>query len=293
MIISNLLGGLGNQMFQYACGRAMSLRQHTEFKVAIDMFAGYTLHHGYELPRVFNLTPPLASRDDLRLLLGWQHSRGVRRVVAKLRWKALASRAFCFEPHLDYWPGLAAHGPDAYLHGYFQSERYFADATTQIRSDFTFSTALAGRNAAVAERIVTSNSVSMHLRRGDYVSDKRNAGLFAVCDPDYYRAAMALLLTKHPEASFFVFSDDATYAHELFGSMGAHVQIVSHNTGEDSHNDMRLMSLCRHHVIANSTFSWWGAWLDARPDKLVIAPRRWYGGDMQPADLIPSSWVRL
>jgi len=293
MIVSNLLGGLGNQMFQYACGRALSHRQGATFKIAIDMFRGYALHQGFELPRVFALAPAEATPDDLRSLLGWRRGALTRRVIAKLGWDGIRTPAFCLDPFFHFCPNIAACGPNAYLHGYFQSERYFEGAAAQIRRDFSFAVPLDGENAAVARRIADSASISVHLRRGDYVNDKRNVGLFAACGVDYYRRAIEHLLSRTPNARFFVFSDDPGYARELFATLGLEAEVVAHNSGADSYNDMRLMSLCRHHIIANSTFSWWGAWLNAREDKQVVAPARWFHGDRQPADLIPRSWVQL
>lgn len=196
------------------------------------------------------------------------------------------------EPHFHYWPGIREVSHNAYLAGYWQSEKYFSDASETIRADFTFRQPLSEQNAEMAERIGQGMSVSLHVRRGDYASNPKTNTAHGLCSLEYYRAAVLHMAEHIERPEFFVFSDDIAWVK-------ANLEIdfpcwyVDHNQGTESYNDMRLMSLCRHHIIANSSFSWWGAWLNRDPDKIVVAPRRWFANGKRSEDLLPASWVSL
>lgn len=196
------------------------------------------------------------------------------------------------EPHFHYWSGIREVSHNAYLAGHWQSEKYFSDASETIRSDFTFRHPLTKQNAELAGRIGQTMAVSLHVRRGDYVSDTKANAAHGLCSLEYYRAAV-LLMAEHVECpEFFVFSDDIAWVKANL-KIDFPSRYLDHNQGAESYNDMRLMSLCRHHIIANSSFSWWGAWLNPNPDKLVIAPKKWFAYDSNVADLFPAGWVSL
>lgn len=292
MIISHILGGLGNQMFQYAAARALALSRQQAFRLDLSGFNGYRLHHGYELERVFGCPVEKATATDVRNILGWQSAPLACRVLARPQLSILRRKGFVVEPHFSYWPGITLVPPDCYLVGYWQSERYFKDAADTIRKDFTFRQAMTADNAEVADQISRNNAVSLHVRRGDYVSNPRTYATHGVCSTDYYLAAIRYVSERIEQPRFFVFSDDISWVKSHL-AIGFPCRFIAHNQGMDSHNDMRLMSLCRHHIIANSSFSWWGAWLNPSPGKLVVAPKLWFaeGGDV--GDLFPSGWVAL
>lgn len=292
MIISNLIGGLGNQMFQYACGVALSARTQQNLRIATDQFDNYTLHNGFELQRVFCVDTPLATGHELKDLLGWQSSPRFRHVFGRpsLRWAC--SRRCCIEPHFHYWPAIHEWNGPAYVHGYWQSERYFSDVTTRVREAFSFRQPLDDADQAVQSHMQQQPSASLHVRRGDYTTSK-NQGVYAQCDMRYYRTAINLLREQVPNVRIFAFSDDPDWVQaQLVPEFGA-LDIVRHNTGARSANDMRLMSSANHHIIANSSFSWWGAWLNPDPDKLVIAPKSWFVDGKNDKDLIPPHWTRV
>ncbi len=292
VIISHLIGGLGNQMFQYAAGRALSLRLGLPLKLDLSSFAGYRLHHGYQLMDVFACQPSVASREDVRTLLGWREYLLVRRLLSRPCLAFLRSERLIIEPHFHCWPGIVNITGNCYLQGYWQSERYFADASAVIRADFAFREPLVGRNAELVTRIVRKEAVSLHIRRGDYVSDPKTRAVLELCSLDYYRAAVRHIAKRIASPEFFVFSDDIAWARENL-DLGFPCVYIDHNCGIDSYKDMHLMSLCRHHILANSSFSWWGAWLNPRPDKIIVAPARWFANDFNAADLVPAAWVRL
>lgn len=291
MIVSQLCGGLGNQMFQYAAGRAIALRLNEPMVVDVSLFKKNTLHQGYELSRVFKMDASLADPRDVSIILGWQRFRYARGLMRWPIFQWLRKDSFVLEPSFSFWSGIYAVSGDCYLSGYWQSERYFSSYADSIRSDFDFKQPLDSANAYTLDRILRSNSVSLHVRRGDYISAE-NKAVYARCSLEYYREAVAYISTRVENPVFFIFSDDLAWAESNL-SLGYPCVYVSHNKGAESYNDMRLMSKCNHHVIANSTFSWWGAWLNPSPSKIVVAPRAWFVNGTDERDLCPEAWVRL
>lgn len=292
MVISNIIGGLGNQMFQYAAGRALSLARGQLLHLDISGFANYGLHQGFELQRVFNCPVAIATEDEVHAILGWQFSSGIRRIVARPSLAVFRSRDFVVEPHFHYWSEIRNVPQDCYLVGYWQSEKYFKDVAAIIRSDFTFKAPLENLNADLAEQIKQVNAISLHVRRGDYAKNSKTMAIHGLCALDYYRAAIRYVSNQVEHPYFFIFSDDIGWVKDNL-KMNFPCQYVEHNHGADSYNDMRLMSLCHHHIIANSSFSWWGAWLNPNPDKIVIAPNKWFVNEGNVEDLFPQDWVTL
>lgn len=279
-------------MFQYAAGRALSLEYGVPLRLDVSGFAGYGLHQGFELRRVFDCHAESATKADVRSILGWQFLAGVRRILARPSMNAFCTKAFVVEPQFHYWPGIKNVPRDCYLVGYWQSEKYFVDADSDIRTDFTFKSPLTGMNAELSAQIAGVNSVSLHVRRGDYVANKKNQLIYCACSLDYYQAAIQYISAHVENPNFFIFSDDLAWVKSSL-KMDFPCQYVDHNQGAESYNDMRLMSLCKHNIIANSSFSWWGAWLNMNPDKIVIAPKKWFFKEIYTKDLIPQGWVRL
>lgn len=292
MIISNLIGGLGNQMFQYAAGRALSLEHSVPLRLDISAFANYGLHQGFELERVFNCAAKIATEADVRRILGWQSSHSMRRIVSRPGLAAIRRAGFVIEPHFHYWPDITQTPQDCYLVGYWQSEKYFQDVASVIRSDFTFKTSLANRNAEFAKQINQVNAVSLHVRRGDYANNSKTTATHGLCSLEYYQAAIQYITERVKQPVFFIFSDDVEWVKENLKTY-LPCEYVDHNKGVESYNDMHLMSLCQHHIIANSSFSWWGAWLNPSVEKIVIAPKRWFANTTDVSDLIPQGWVTL
>lgn len=293
MVIVNIIGGLGNQMFQYAAGRALALARRQPLRLDISGFTGYGLHQGFELQRIFHCNAEIAMAAEVREILGWRSFPGIKRVLARPGFEAIRGRGLVVEPHFHYWPGMRGVSGAAYLQGYWQSEKYFCDAAEVIRADFTFRHAFSEANAELAARICQTMAVGLHVRRGDYVSNPKTHAAHGLCSPDYYRAAVRYIAERVEAPEFFVFSDDIAWARDNM-DVGFPCHYIDHNRGTESYNDMRLMSLCRHHILANSSFSWWGAWLNPRTDKVVVAPARWFAGeDRRVEDLFPEGWVRL
>jgi hypothetical protein len=294
LIISHITGGLGNQMYQYAVGRALSLALGEPLRLDVSAYAGYPMHQGFELERVFSAPFEIATEADVRRILDWQSPPALRRILVHPYFKAVRREGFVVEPHFHYWPGIRNVPRMCYLAGYWQSEKYFHDAASLIRSDFSFKPPLEGRNAEMAARIRQVDAVSLHVRRGDYANRSKTKATHGLCSLDYYRAAVKYITDRVQRPHLFIFSDDIEWVKENL-QVDIPLQYVEHNQGAESYNDMHLMSLCRHHIIANSSFSWWGAWLRPGPEKIVLAPHRWFADEKKfnVRDLLPPGWVAL
>ena len=278
MRLIKMTGGLGNQMFIYAFYLQMRQR-FPETRIDLSDMMHYNAHNGYELQRVFNL------KENEFCWTQW-----VKKITEFLFFKVIIERKQDLETMEAFrckyaWPLI-------YFKGFYQSERFFCDVKEEVRQAFHFNLEKANKNSRkIAEHILTNpHSVSFHVRRGDYMSPKFYERFGTVCQLPYYRKAAETILEIDPEAHFFIFSDDVEWVKKNLDL--PRFTIVDGNRGRDSWQDMMLMSLCRHHVISNSTFSWWGAWLDARDNKTVIAPERWLA-DCDMPYIIPQEWIKI
>lgn len=292
MIISHIIGGLGNQMFQYALGRSLSLARGVPLKLDTTDFSGYGLHYGFQLANVFSVPAEEATYDDVVDMLAWRRYRIVRRIMRRPGFSRFRSKRLIVEPYLDYWEGIHQVPAHCYLIGYWQSERYFKEHDRQIRSDFTFRKPLVGANQEWSRRIGDVTSVSLHIRRGDYARNPKTHTVHGLCSLDYYQAAACYIADMVHTPEFFVFSDDISWAKENL-SLNYPCHYVCENNGDNSYIDMQLLSLCRHHIISNSSFGWWGAWLNPRDGKIVVAPNKWFARKPRPRDLLPDRWIIL
>jgi hypothetical protein len=291
MIISHVVGGLGNQMFQYAAGRALSIKHEVPLRLDISAFVDYELHQGFELKRLFNCAAETSTDNAVQNILGWQSLPRIRQIVSRPSMAAFRRNTFVVEPHFHYWPAIENVPSSCYLMGYWQSEKYFLEIAPVIRKDFTFISPLNGKNAELAKQINQTNAVSLHVRRGDYINNK-NSGVYEICSIDYYTRSVEAVAGRVNSPFFYIFSDDMKWVRSNL-KLGYPHLYVDINKGVDSYNDMRLMSMCNHHIIANSSFSWWAAWLNAKIDKLVVAPRSWFITPKNVNDLLPMEWLKL
>jgi Glycosyl transferase family 11 len=291
LIIARLNGGLGNQMFQFAAARALALRTGAALKLDTSAFARDRLRD-YDLG-VYALADrvPIASAGELAAC-EQKKPRGLALIGKALGLGGAAIRAVR-EAHFHYDPVLETATAPAFVVGYWQSERYFAAHADQIRRDFIPREPVEPENAAIATVISGTTAISLHVRRGDYVSDAKTQAVHGVCGLDYYARAMAAVEAQVASPHYVVFSDDPGWTRANLTS--AHpMTFVTANPPERGYRDLQLMSLCRHHIIANSSFSWWGAWLNGRADKIVVAPAQWFaGGGKDARDLVPTGWVRV
>jgi hypothetical protein len=296
MIVVNLKGGLGNQMFQYAAGTALASKHGVPLFVDMHSLQSNTNETAHFTPRsaeldVFNLKMLEAPEELLQkfqAVTSTLHYR-IRRNISE---RLVRYRVFRYDS-LDFPPLFETLGRYTYLDGFFQSEKFFLENKQSIRNLFTWIDPLDPINSKLAKRIAESQAVSLHVRRGDYLKPT-NAALFGnICTLEYYNHAVEEIKSRVNNPTFFIFSDDAQWTREHLQT-GSDTVYIDFNTGKNSHMDLRLMSLCKHHIIANSSFSWWGAWLNPSAEKIVIAPSRWLADPaMQAVDVVPSTWIRI
>ncbi len=292
MIIVDVLGGLGNQMFQYATARAVAERLDQPLLLDVSGFGKYKLHNGFELTRIFSGQKKVASSEDVRRVLGLQALPVVKRLLLRPKLSLLRNEDYIVEPHFQYWSEIKQVSENSYMTGYWQSEKYFKSIDSIIRNDFTFKLPMSSDNQKIASEMEQCDSVSLHVRRGDYVSSSNNLSTYSQCSIDYYQKAIKYMAERLSNLTLFIFSDDIQWVKSNFNIEYPCIY-VDHNHGEESYNDLRLMSLCKHNIIANSSFSWWGAWLNQNRGNVVIAPKRWFNNQTDTQDLIPSKWVVL
>lgn len=275
-VVVKLMGGLGNQMFQYAAGLALARKHGVPLQLDTTFFQDPT-------PRP-NITPRNYALDIFPL-----HEGCVRLNDAAARPAGLKRAA---EKHFHYDAATADLPAGVYLDGYWQSPRYFESIEPEVRRAFALSPTLDEAAAAFAAQIKQSEAVCLHVRRGDMVHNAHTASVHGSCSLDYYRTACDLLAQKFPNAHFFVFSDDPAWCAGQDLTGGRPCTIVS-RPGATEAVDLFLMRQCRHFITANSSFSWWAAYLGEAPEKTVIVPDPWFTDpSLDVSDLCPKAWIR-
>ena len=291
MIIVQVIGGLGNQMFQYAVGKHLAIKNNTELKLDISAFDWYHLH-AYRLDN-FNINATIATKEEISIMSKYGRYEHLFRHALDLI-TPYYERTYIRQREQSFDPNILKVGGNAYLAGYWASEKYFIDIADEIRKDFTLKKEPDWITAKISGEIVNTNSVSLHIRRTDYVD------MGVTLPLDYYDRAIDDVCKHIDNPHFFVFSDDHKWAEENL-SLPYPATFVMENGAEKDYNDIYLMSLCRCHIVANSTFSWWGAWLDPNKKKRVYVPKNWFQNsptsnmtvNIIMKDINPESWHGL
>ncbi|CAM8657789.1 Fut1_Fut2_like domain containing protein [Comamonadaceae bacterium] len=290
-VVARIEGGLGNQLFQYAAARSLADRLQCGLLLDLRGIAENG-DRPYQLD-LYGIRAEVADRQTLTALPAWRSSRAGRIqqslsfiVPALVRSPVFWPQSFAYDERIEW----LRH--PVYMVGYWQTERYFAWNRQRLLQDLTLRSA-ASADSDWAEIIRNCNSVSLHVRRGDYVSNPNAAQNHGTCDLDFYQHSVASLLEQQPDLEVFVFSDEPQWAADHL-RLPAPIHIVDANPPDRGHLDLELMSACRHHVLANSSFSWWGAWLCVQPGQTVYAPDRWFANpSVDTRDIIPPHWHRL
>ncbi|MES2133275.1 MAG: alpha-1,2-fucosyltransferase [Bacteroidota bacterium] len=291
MIVTRLIGGLGNQMFQYAAGKALALKHGVDVKADLselnrDAEGKYTQRH-YELT-IFSSNIKTAAESDLTPFLNKDKSK-IKRELQR-RFPFLFKTLTAVESGSSYHPEFEKYPENTYLQGFWQSELYFKEYEKEIRKAFQFNQTIIEACKSFSDMIQHSNSVSLHIRRGDYVNNPSANKFHGLCSPQYYENAVKHIAALQGQIEIIVFSDDIAWCKE---NLKFDFPIHFLETGS-AYNDLYLMTQCRHNIIANSSFSWWGAWLNAHPDKIVVGPKQWFADmSVNTSDILPVSWIRL
>lgn len=290
MIIVQLSGGLGNQMFQYAFARNLARIHGATLKMDISGYAPNS-ERQYALSP-FNVQENFATPYEIKCFTDpkqnaigkWIHSllhNHPKKTKSYIRVKS---------PHFD--PKYLKLPDNIYLSGYFQSEKYFINIADIIRSEFKIKDEMDSENRKIAEMMQSSQSVSIHIRHGDYVTNPKANQTHGICGLDYYNRCIEQISSKVKSPHFFVFSNDINWCRDNL-KMPKDVIYIDYNQPNEAHKDLRLMSFCKYHIIANSTFSWWGAWLAAYKDKIVFVPKKWFVKDINTEGMIPDNWIKV
>lgn len=287
------MGGLGNQLFQYAAGRALALKYQTELKLDLSFLNSdpknvYTKRE-LEL-HFFNVSANIATDKEVD---AFSKRTLIQKIVRKVFPNSPSKYFVANQKGFEYDESFETYPNNSYLNGYWQSERYFATVRDVLLKDLIIKKEMSEQCKLTKSLILNSNSVSLHIRRGDYVSNKNATASHGILSLEYYNKAMTHLNGLHQDLKVFIFSDDMNWVKENLKLTNECVY-VDFNTGENSVFDMYLMSQCKHNIIANSSFSWWGAWLNQNLQKTVIAPEKWFADkNLNTKDLIPNSWLKM
>jgi hypothetical protein len=278
---------LGNQLFQYAFGRHLALKNNTGLKLELSFLENTTIRK-YAL-KPFCINTKIATPGEFGNLK--QHSFSK---LNKFKKALFNSGAFYIrEENVAFNPSYLHTGCNAAIDGYWQSEKYFIDSSEQIRKDLKIKIKPSVPNDVLLSEIQSGNSISLHIRRGDYQT-KEGLNIHGACDMEYYNKAVEFIASEISMPVFYIFSDDPAWVRQNL-NLAYPLKVIDINNDDTNYEDLRLMANCKHN-IANSTFSWWGAWLNENSNKIVITPKRWFADvelEKRSSSIIPEGWIRL
>lgn len=294
-----LRGGLGNQMFQYVAGLCLAKKNNAQLFLDTtflnDRFPRKEFTYRTLDLDVFQIEPNFTALSKISsaipisgvwlgldlVLMKTRNMLGIQHVVKE-------NKEYQFDPSV-----LSAEG-SVLLYGRWQNEQYFIDIADDVQKAFRFRQKLSGEAIILAEQINNSNSVSIHVRRGDYVNFKNMKKIVGDTDLPYYARAVSYIAERTLVPHFFIFSDDIAWCRENIKIPFPMTYCDEKTAGPKDAFHLELMSFCKYNIITNSTFSWWGAWLNRNPKKIVVAPTKWYSGNnFEVNDIIPQTWVRI
>lgn len=331
MIIIRLANGLGDQMFQYALGRHLALKNKAVLKLDLSKFKNYEsmlktdkikedtfrfCHYSLDL---FNIEQNFSSPEELTALIKppqenraeifgkkilrkgagltrkiyANHDNKLTDILIQISQPEKAPSHIVEKKKFHFDPAVLELKGDFCLEGSWQSEKYFQDIESLLRQDFHFKQPQTGKNKELAEQMANYEAISLHIRRGDHVSNPYFKKVFGTCPLNYYLKAAKYLVKRLKNPHFFVFSDEPSWAKTNLNLPYPTTFIDHNNQSQKNYEDMRLMSHCRHYIIANSTFSWWAAWLNPNPNKIVIAPKKWVLNEFDAKDIVPDGWIKM
>jgi len=293
MFIIKLQGGLGNQMFQYAFASIISKNKGCILKLDKSFLDNSLTNEGFTY-RPFELSIFRNANLEASTLEIQTLTKSCF-YCAFLKKFGLYKSKIYIEPSLDYHPEAMFINPPMYIKGYFQSYKYFENNIDYIKDIFTFSIeSLNEKNYKLLSKLKSMISISVHIRRGDYITNKKAKQFHGNLSFKYYLKAIDIMASKNKVFTLVFFSDDIKWVKEKFQKLPYSKVFIDYNKNENAWIDMLLMSSCSHNIIANSSFSWWAAFLNNNPEKIVIAPKKWYADPkINTNNLVPIKWIRL
>ena len=279
MKLLRMTGGFGNQLFIYAFYIRLN-NQYSDIYLDMSEMNSYKLHNGYELNKLFDIEPKTFSYPlFFKKAFSFLFFKKMKEISSNM------TSSYDFDNLGDKW---------VFFHGYFQSEDFFKENENEIRETFQFKIELLNESSRKYSEYINSlgqRAVSVHIRRGDYIKNSKvNKKFGNICNKEYYQKSIDYISSKINNPVFFVFSDDLEWAKENLKA--DNLNFIDCNSKDDSWQDMYLMTQCKHNIIANSSFSWWGAWLNNNPSKLVLTPSRWSNVGTH-LYIIPKAWIRI
>lgn len=292
MIIVRLHGGLGNQMFQYALGLNIAKQLNSELKLDVSWYYKKSNQNRKYLLDIFNIKDKFSSKSEID---SFTYKKGVLNRIKKYfdKFKPYYKRLVVKEQSKKFDNKILKIDHNCYLDGYWQSEKYFKVIKNELIDIYNLKEKIDAENSNVLDHISHSNSVSIHIRRGDYVYDKNTNHRHGTCSFKYYKDALSFINSKLSDPFFYIFSDDLEWVKNNM-KINFPKNYIDINNGKKDYLDLILMSKCKHNIIANSSFSWWAAWLNTNNDKIVIAPKKWFSDPkVYTKDIIPCNWIKI
>lgn len=292
MLIIKLQGGLGNQMFQYAFYYSLS-KVYQNIIYDCSYYKGFQSHNGYELEKAFGIKEHNLSILQLNKLSDLKLGK-----IYSLKRRLFRKKTHYIEKINDYFHNLnkimtySESAKDYFIDGYWNDYRYFAHLEDEIIDQFKFPKIVDNKNKSLKKMIMKSNSISIHVRRGDKV----NSLLHLILGMDYYIEAVKIIENIIDNPKYFIFSDDYVWTRKMFGDLNIKITYVDWNKDNNSYIDMQLMSLCKHNIIAPSSFSWWAAYLNTNKNKIIITPMNQFTSKFRHLEndySIPDSWIKI
>jgi hypothetical protein len=292
LIIIRLNGGLGNQLFQYSAAYALAFQNKDHLKIDISGYLSFSekknTYRNFDLAN-FLISAEVARPDEIAKI---KNPLGVLSKIYRLIRQKLFKAYY-----VDWHPEVVKKTGDIYLDGYFQSEKYFLNCFDKLRSELTLKSDLFQEIELAARDIQAKpNSVSLHIRRGDYVENPKASRYHLVCDIAYYKRAIAAMQEKIPKIHLYIFSDDPDWVKNHL-PLSTPATFISNGKGAANTlkpaQELVLMSKCHHHILSNSSFSWWGAYLNSAPNKIVLAPSVWSKGPIPQPNILPTGWISI
>jgi len=293
MIIAELVGGLANQMVIYAAAKALSEHLQVELKIDItkinkDKKRNYALNH-------LNIGAKIATQKEIDFVCQKSNLWIINKIKNKVRKKCNGNTFGIYvEPSISYDPNFFSLKDNTFIRGHFINAKYFSAIKEILRHEFQIKSSLSKKSKELIDPITSSNSVSIHIRRGDYANERKTNEIHGLIPIDYYKTSIDLISNRIKSPNFYIFSDDITWVKENLQTT-QEMHFIEHTNGETAYEDLYMMSQCKHNIIANSGFSYWGAWLNTNEEKIIISPKQWCADNKlnDRFKLIPKEWLKI